>query len=85
MATILGVAFFGAATPVVALFVFYQYGEKMNNYTHKTNQNIAKRTEALKNKATDERELFKKALYEAIELKICEIEEKSQSPNLDKK
>ena len=57
----------------------------MNNYTHKTNQDIAKRTEALKNKATDERELFKKALYEAIELKICEIEEKSQSPNLDKK
>ena len=57
----------------------------MNNYTHKTNQDIAKRTEALKNKASDERELFKKALYEAIELKICEIEEKSQSPNLDVK
>ena len=57
----------------------------MNNYTPKTNQDIAKRTEALKNKATDERELFKKALYEAIELKISEIEEKSQSPNLDKK
>ena len=61
------------------LFNFMQYtdiGEKINNHGHtnKDNENINERI-ALESSSNDDLELFNRALSEALDSKICEIEE----------
>ena len=50
----------------------------MNNYTYTKNQSTAKSTDAPSNRYTNDCELFKKALSDAMELKIREVEEKAK-------
>ena len=50
----------------------------MNNYTYTKNQITAKNTDAPNNRYTNDCELFKKALSDAMELKIREAEEKAK-------
>ena len=59
-------------------FYFISVEKQMNDYTYTKNQSTAKNTDAPSNRYTNDCELFKKALSDAMELKIREVEEKAK-------